>query len=97
MPRPAQQIRFCESTDGVRIAYAVCGDGPPLVKVGHWITHVELDWDSHIWRPWLSPLARRHTLIRYDFRGCGMSDRHTGHLSFDRLVDDLYAVLAGPR
>src|SRR5262245_56484882 len=94
MQRPAQHIRFCESSDGVRIAYAICGDGPPLVKTGHWITHVERDWDSPVWRPWLSLLARRHTLIRYDFRGCGLSDRRTGHLSFDRLVDDLDAVVA---
>jgi pimeloyl-ACP methyl ester carboxylesterase/DNA-binding CsgD family transcriptional regulator len=94
MTRPAQQIRFCESSDGVRIAYAICGAGPPLVKVGHWITHVEQDWDNPIWRPWLSLLTRRHTLIRYDFRGCGLSDRETGHLSLDRLVDDLDAVIA---
>ena len=94
MSYPEQEIRFCKSTDGVRIAYATCGAGPVLVKVGHWITHVELDQKDPIWRPWLSLLARRHTLIRYDFRGCGLSDRQTREVSFDRLVDDLDAVIA---
>jgi pimeloyl-ACP methyl ester carboxylesterase/DNA-binding CsgD family transcriptional regulator len=67
-----------------------------LVKVGCLITHVELDWSNPIWRPWFSLLMRRHTLIRYDWRGWGLSDRHVGHISFERLVDDLDAVIAGP-
>jgi len=58
MPHPAQQIRFCTSRDGVRIAYAGCGAGPPLVKTANWITHLEFDWESPVWRPWLSALTR---------------------------------------
>lgn len=93
MLQPAQQIRFCASRDGAGIAYATCGSGPPLVWVQHWIHHLKFDWDSPIWRPWLSFLARRHTLIRYDWRGCGLSDRDEISFSPDRLVDDLEAVV----
>jgi hypothetical protein len=67
MPHPPQQIRFCTSRDGTRIAYATCGSGPTLVRAGNWVTHLELDWDNPIWRPWLSVLMRRHSLVRYDF------------------------------
>ena len=97
MVRPDQQIRFCESSDRVRIAYATCGTGSPLVKVGPWITHVELDWDSSVWRPWLSLLSRGNRLIRYDWRGCGLSDRQLGQLSYERLIDDLDAVIGAAK
>ncbi len=90
---PAQQIRFCTSRDGVRIAYAICGSGPPLVLVSNWVHHLELDWDSPVWRPWLSLLSRRHTLVRYDWRGCGLSDRRGVDFSFEKLVEDLEAVI----
>ena len=89
----AQQIRFCKSRDGTRIAYAVCGNGPPLVWVQHWIHHLEFDWDSLIWQPWLAFLMRRHTLIRFDWRGCGLSDREGIHFAFERYVADLNAVI----
>jgi pimeloyl-ACP methyl ester carboxylesterase/DNA-binding CsgD family transcriptional regulator len=89
----AQQIRFCKSDDGVRIAYAVSGRGPPLVWVQHWIHHLEFDWNDPIWQPWLAFLARRHTLIRFDWRGCGLSDRDGINFAFDRYVADLSAVI----
>jgi pimeloyl-ACP methyl ester carboxylesterase/DNA-binding CsgD family transcriptional regulator len=92
MSPPPQQIRFCTSRDGARIAYATCGAGPPLVWLQHWIHHLEFDWDSPIWGPWLSVLTRRHTLIRYDWRGCGLSDRERITFSLDQLVEDLEAV-----
>lgn len=88
MRRPAEQIRFCTSRDGVRIAYAVCGSGPPLVWLGQFVRHIELDWDSPVWRPWLSFLTRNHMLIRYDFRGCGLSDREGVEFSHQRHVED---------
>lgn len=93
MTHPAQQIRFCSSRDGVRIAFATCGRGPPLVKPANWVSHLELDWESLVWHPWLSELARRHTLIRYDARGCGLSDRERVEFSFERYVEDLEAVI----
>jgi pimeloyl-ACP methyl ester carboxylesterase/DNA-binding CsgD family transcriptional regulator len=93
MPHPAQQFRFCTSRDGTRIAYATCGAGPPLLWAAHWVHHLNHDWDSPIWGPWLSLLARRHTVIRYDLRGCGLSDRDEVAFSFDKLLEDLEAVI----
>src|SRR5262245_60728973 len=93
MPNPAQQIRFCTSRDGTRIAFAVCGKGPPLLFAQHYIHHLDHDWDSPIWRPWLELLSGRHTLIRYDWRGCGLSDRQDVEFDVERYVDDLDAVV----
>jgi pimeloyl-ACP methyl ester carboxylesterase/DNA-binding CsgD family transcriptional regulator len=92
MSQPAQQIRFCTSRDGTRIAYATCGAGPPLVCAAGWVHHLKLDWDNPVWRPWISLLMRRHTLIRYDWRGCGLSDREQVEFSFEKFVEDLEAV-----
>ena len=93
MSQPAQQIRFCTSRDGTRIAYATCGAGPPLIWAASWTHHLELDWDSPVWRPWIATLARRHTLVRYDWRGCGLSDREQVEFSFEKFVEDLDAVI----
>jgi pimeloyl-ACP methyl ester carboxylesterase/DNA-binding CsgD family transcriptional regulator len=89
----AQQIRFCISRDGTRIAYAICGSGPLLIWVQHWLHHLESDWDSPVWRPWLSKLAQRHTLVRFDWRGCALSDREGVDFSLDKYDDDLEAVV----
>lgn len=89
-----QKIRFCASADGTRIAYATCGSGPPLVWVQFWTHHLENDWDSPVWAPWLSLLAKHHTLVRYDWRGCGLSDRERVKFSFDKYAEDLEAVIA---
>ena len=64
-----------------------------MVWLGHYVRHLDLDWESPIWRPWLLFLSRRHTLIRYDFRGCGLSDRGGGEDSLHRHVEDLKAVV----
>jgi pimeloyl-ACP methyl ester carboxylesterase/DNA-binding CsgD family transcriptional regulator len=88
-----QDIRFCTSRDGTRIAYATSGEGPSLVRAGQWITHLELDWDNLVWRPWLQELSRRHTLIRYDMRGCGLSDRDGVEFSLQRYAEDFEAVV----
>lgn len=92
MPTPSQQIRFCTSADGVRIAYATSGTGPPLVKVGTFMTHLELDWESSVWRHWMKELSRDHTFLRYDARGCGLSDREVPELSLEAWVRDLETV-----
>jgi pimeloyl-ACP methyl ester carboxylesterase/DNA-binding CsgD family transcriptional regulator len=99
MSQPVQQIRFCTSRDGVRIAYATCGVGPPLVWLGHWVRHLKFDWDSPVWRPWLSLLTRRHHVVRYDWRGCGLSDREGVEFSLDKHIEDLEAVVeaSGPK
>jgi pimeloyl-ACP methyl ester carboxylesterase/DNA-binding CsgD family transcriptional regulator len=94
MSQSRQKIRFCTSADGTRIAYATCGSGPPLVWVQFWTHHLEYDWDSPVWAPWLSLRARHHTLVRYDWRGCGLSDRERVQFSFDKYAEDLNAVIA---
>jgi pimeloyl-ACP methyl ester carboxylesterase len=88
-----QHIRFCTAADGVRIAYATSGAGPPLVKPANWLTHLEYDWESPVWRHWLRELSRDHTLIRYDERGSGLSDWDVADLSFDAWVHDLETVV----
>jgi pimeloyl-ACP methyl ester carboxylesterase/DNA-binding CsgD family transcriptional regulator len=88
-----QEIRFCTAPDGVRLAWARHGRGPALVKTANWLTHLEFDWESPVWRHWLEGLGERHTLIRYDERGCGLSDRELPALSLDLWVSDLEAVI----
>lgn len=88
-----QRIRFCTAADGVRIAYATHGTGPPLVKAANWLTHLEFDWDSPVWKHWLDELGRGHLLVRYDERGCGLSDRDADDLSLDAHVSDFAAVV----
>lgn len=88
-----QTIRFCRAGDGARIAYALAGGGPPLVRPGHWMSHLEYDWDSPIWRHLLEELAQNHLLVRYDARGNGLSDWDVADLSFPAFVHDLEAVV----
>lgn len=88
-----QKIRFCTSADGTRIAYSEMGKGPPLVWGPHFLTHLEFDLQSPLWRPWLVELSRHHTLIRYDERGCGLSDREVADFTFSANMADLEAVV----
>ena len=88
-----QTVRFCAAPDGVRIAYATHGSGPPLVKVANWLTHLEHDWHSVIWSHWLRALGSRFTVIRYDERCCGLSDPDPRQLDLDAFVSDLEAVV----
>lgn len=88
-----QEVRFCSAPDGARIAYAIHGRGPPLVRTATWLTHLELDWESPVWRHWLKGLAERNTVLRYDERGCGLSDRAVEDHSLDARLADLEAVI----
>jgi class 3 adenylate cyclase/pimeloyl-ACP methyl ester carboxylesterase len=88
-----QQIRFCTSSDGVGIAYAVTGEGPTLVKAANWLNHLEFDWQSPIWRHVFVELSRDHELVRYDERGNGLSDWDVDDISFEAFVRDLEAVV----
>jgi pimeloyl-ACP methyl ester carboxylesterase/tRNA A-37 threonylcarbamoyl transferase component Bud32 len=92
-PATDQQIRFCTSSDGVSIAYAATGSGPPLVKAANWLSHLEVDGKSPVWRHWIRELSRHHTLVRYDERGCGLSDWNVEEFSLDAWVRDLEAVV----
>ena len=88
-----QDIRFCMAPDGVSIAYAVAGEGPPLVKAANWLNHLEYDWTSPIWRHLLMELANGHRLIRHDARGNGLSDWEAADISFEAFVSDLEIVI----
>src|SRR5437868_5311630 len=88
-----QSIRFCTTPDGVQLAYAVSGEGPPLVMSATWLTHLEHQWQSLAWRPWLDAFTREHKVLRHDSRGCGLSDRSTKDLSFETWVRDLECVV----
>jgi pimeloyl-ACP methyl ester carboxylesterase/DNA-binding winged helix-turn-helix (wHTH) protein len=87
------RISFCRSADGTRIALAVSGNGTPLVRVGHWLTHLEHDWASPVWQPHLERLGRSFRLVRYDQRGNGLSDWQASDFSLDRFVEDLESVV----
>jgi pimeloyl-ACP methyl ester carboxylesterase/class 3 adenylate cyclase len=86
-------IRFCTSNDGVRIAYAIMGEGPPIVKATTWMAHLQFDLESPIWRDWIEGLGAQNRLIRYDGRGNGLSDREVDDMSFETMVADLEAVV----
>ena len=88
-----QEIHFCQARDGVQLAYARIGQGPPLVKTGHWMTHLEFDFVNPIWRHLYRDLSRDHAFYRYDARGNGLSDRDVPDVKFENFVDDLEAVV----
>lgn len=95
-PPPAemkQHIRFCRTSDGARLGYATIGDGPALVRAAHWITHLDYDFRSPVWRHWLDGLSRGRTLVRYDERGCGLSDHDPDEVSLETFVHDLETVV----
>ncbi len=88
-----QSIRFCTTADGVKLAYATSGNGTPLAMSATWLTHLEHQWQSLAWQPWLEAFSRGHQLLRYDPRGCGLSDRNTDKLSFENWVRDFESVI----
>jgi pimeloyl-ACP methyl ester carboxylesterase/DNA-binding CsgD family transcriptional regulator len=88
-----QEIRFCTARDGTRLATATIGAGPPLLRAAHWLSHVEFDARSPVWTHWLRGLSGERTYLRYDPRGCGLSDREVPALSFDTWVEDLETVV----
>jgi pimeloyl-ACP methyl ester carboxylesterase/DNA-binding CsgD family transcriptional regulator len=90
---PRQDVRFCRSTDGVTIAYAVHGSGPPLVIDSCWLSHLQYDWESPVWRHYLSELGKVATVIRFDERGHGLSDRDVTDHSLELRLADLEAVV----
>ena len=88
-----QEIRFCRAPDGVRIAYAVHGSGPPMVVDSCWLSHLQYDWQSPVWRHYLAEWGRDHTVIRFDERGHGLSDRGVTDHSLEARLGDLEAVV----
>ena len=90
---PQQQIGYCTSADGTRIAYAVMGEGPALVRPSHWLTHLEHDLTTPVWRHVPLGFAHGRRLVRFDARGHGLSQRNPPEISFARWVEDLEAVV----
>ena len=90
-PPARAPVRFCTSADGTGLAYAVTGEGPPIVKVANWATHIERDAEGPVWRHWIAEFARGRRLLLYDQRGNGLSDRRAA-IGFDAFVADLEAV-----
>lgn len=88
-----QKIQFCTASDGVRLAYASVGEGPPIIKAANWLSHLEHDWEAPIWSPLFRNLAVDHRFVRYDERGNGLSDWNANDISFDAFVTDLEAVV----
>ena len=91
--RPRHTIRYVAASDGVRLAWADSGGGTPLVKAATWLTHLEDDLDSRVWGHWTAFLSGHYRFVRYDERGCGMSDWDVRDLSLERRVRDLETVV----
>ena len=99
--RPRQHIRYVKASDGTRLAWAESGAGPVIVKAANWLTHLEYEWDSPLWKHWIQFFSERCRFVRYDERGCGMSEWQSGALSLDIRAGDLESVIdaaqpAGP-
>jgi pimeloyl-ACP methyl ester carboxylesterase/DNA-binding CsgD family transcriptional regulator len=88
-----QQIRYVTATDGVQLAWARAGEGPTLVKAANWLTHLEYEWHSPVWKHWLEFFASHFHFIRYDERGCGMSEWRPRDLTLEQWVADLSSVI----
>jgi pimeloyl-ACP methyl ester carboxylesterase len=90
-----QKIGFATTSDGVRIAYATTGEGPPLVSTIGWLTHIERGWTSPLYdsEGWLRWASKGHLFVRYDGRGFGLSERNVEDFSLETRVRDLEAVV----
>lgn len=93
MSQSRQRIRLLRTSDGVQLAWAEAGAGPALVKAANWITHLEFEWESPVWRHWMRFFSDHCRFIRYDERGCGMTDWEVGELSVERWIADLEEVI----
>lgn len=93
MKKATQRIRYLRTTDGVQVAWADAGTGPMLIKAANWMTHLEYEWESPVWRHWIHFFSDHFRFIRHDERGCGMTDWNVGDLSFARWVEDLEALV----
>ena len=92
-----QQIRYAKASDGAQLAWARAGQGPMLVKAANWLTHLEFEWHSPVWKHWLHFFSTHFRLVRYDERGCGMSGWNDSALDMERWTDDLESVIEAAR
>ena len=91
--RATQRIRYLRTGDGVQLAWAEAGTGPTLIKAANWMTHLEYEWESPVWRHWMRFFSEHFRFIRHDERGCGMTDWNVGDLSFERWIEDLESLV----
>lgn len=92
-----QHVRYVGASDGTRLAWAESGAGPVVVKAANWLTHLDYECDSPVWAHWLRFFSDHYRFVRYDERGCGMSDWREGRLSLDQWAADLHAVIEAAR
>jgi pimeloyl-ACP methyl ester carboxylesterase/DNA-binding CsgD family transcriptional regulator len=92
MSQPRQRIRILRADDGAQLAWAEAGAGPLLVKASNWMTHLEYEWDSPLWRHWIRFFSSHFRFVRYDERGCGLSDRDPATISVERWIRDFEEV-----
>ena len=95
--RPRQHVRYVTASDGTRLAWAESGAGPVVVKAANWLTHLEYEWESPVWKHWIQFFSAHCRFVRYDERGCGMSEWDVRDLSLDRRVLDLETVVEAAR
>jgi pimeloyl-ACP methyl ester carboxylesterase/DNA-binding CsgD family transcriptional regulator len=91
--RPRQRIRYVKASDGARLAWAESGEGPVLVKAANWLSHLEYEWESPVWQHWLQFFSQHFRFVRYDERGCGMSESRIEGLGVERWTDDLASII----
>ena len=94
MKKATQRIRYVRTEDGVQLAWAEAGTGPVLIKAANWLTHLEYEWESLVWRRWIRFFSEHFRFVRHDERGCGITDLNVGNLSLERRGEDLEAVVA---
>ncbi|HKD16415.1 MAG TPA: alpha/beta fold hydrolase [Thermoanaerobaculia bacterium] len=92
--KPRQRVRYLRTADGVQLAWAEVGTGPLLIKAANWLSHLEYDLESPVWGHWIRFFGEHFRFLRWDERGCGLTDRDVGELSFERWLEDLEAVVA---
>jgi pimeloyl-ACP methyl ester carboxylesterase/DNA-binding CsgD family transcriptional regulator len=95
--RLRQRVQYAHASDGVRLAWAESGSGPVVVKAANWLTHLEYEWESPVWRHWIRFFSEHCRLVRYDERGCGMSEWKSGPLTIEQWSDDLAAIIEAAR
>ncbi|HEX6125152.1 MAG TPA: alpha/beta fold hydrolase [Pyrinomonadaceae bacterium] len=93
MKKPQQRIRYVRTEDGLKLAWAETGAGPVLIKAANWMTHLDYELESPVWRHWIRFFGEHFRYIRYDERGCGMTDWTVGDLSLDTWIKDLERVI----
>jgi pimeloyl-ACP methyl ester carboxylesterase/DNA-binding CsgD family transcriptional regulator len=92
-----QHIRYARAVDGTRLAWAESGSGPLVIKAANWLTHLEYEWESPVWKHWLQFFSSHFRLVRFDERGCGMSEWNPGELGAEQWTSDLATIVDAAR